>query len=69
VLHLIKSFREAGILSENNDQLYAALLKAIARKIIGNRLGRSESRVVKCKPKAFPRMQKARHLYYKNKAA
>jgi hypothetical protein len=68
-LHVIKSFREAGILSENNDQLYAALLKAISRKIVGNRPARSEPRVVKRRPKAFPRMQKPRHLYNKNKAA
>jgi hypothetical protein len=68
-LHLIKSFREAGILSESNDQLYSALLKGIARKIVGNRSGRSEPRVIKRRPKAFPRMQKARHLYHKNKDA
>jgi hypothetical protein len=68
-LHSIKSFREAGILSESNDRFYAALLKAIARKIVGNRSGRSEPRVIKRRPKAFPRMQTARHLYHKNKAA
>jgi len=68
-LHLIKSFREAGILSESNDQLYAALLKAISRKVVGNRSGRSEPRVIKRRPKAFPRMQKARHLYHQNRAA
>lgn len=68
-LHLIKSFREAGILSEDNDQLYTALLKAIARKIVGKRAGRTEPRVIKRRPKAFPRMQKMRHLYHKNKVA
>lgn len=62
-LNVVKSFREKGILFEKNDKIYAALLKAIARKKIGNRPGRQEPRVVKRRPKAFPRMQKARHLY------
>lgn len=62
-LHAIKSFREAGILSENNERIYAALLKAISAKKIGNRPGRQEPRMVKRRPKAFPRLQKSRHLY------
>jgi hypothetical protein len=68
-LNVMKSFRERGLLSEGNDKIYAALLKAIARKIVGNRPGRQEPRVVKRRPKAFPRMQKARHLYRKNEPA
>ena len=68
-LHAIKSFRESGILSENNEKIYAALLKAIARKKIGNRPGRQEPRMVKRRPKAFPRLQKARRFYHKNEAA
>jgi hypothetical protein len=61
--HAIKAFREAGILSENNEKIYAALLKAIASKKIGNRPGRQEPRMIKRRPKAFPRLQKSRHLY------
>lgn len=68
-LDTIKAFRERGLLSENNEKIYAALLKSIARNVVGNRPGRSEPRVVKRRPKAFPRMQKPRHLYHKNKAA
>jgi hypothetical protein len=64
-LHVIKSFRERGMLSESNAKFYSVLLKAIARKIVGNRPGRQEPRVVKRRPKSFPRMQKARHLYHK----
>jgi len=64
-LNIIKSFRERGLLSDSNDKIYAALLKAIASKKVGNRPGRQEPRVVKRRPKAFPRMQKARHLYHK----
>jgi len=67
-LNAIKSFREKGIFSEENEKIYAALLKAIIRKIVGNRSGRSEPRIVKRRPKAFPRMQKARHLYRKEVA-
>jgi hypothetical protein len=68
-LNVIKSFRERGILSENNDRIYEALLRAISRKVVGNRPGRQEPRVVKRRPKAFPRMQKARSLYRKKEAA
>jgi len=68
-LHVIKSFRELGILSENNEKIYAALLKAISRKKVGGRPGRQEPRMVKRRPKAFPRLQKARHLYHKKQAA
>lgn len=64
-LNVVKSFRERGILSQNNEKIYAALLKAVARKKVGHRSGRQEPRVVKRRPKAFPRMQKARHLYHK----
>jgi len=68
-LSAIKAFRERGILSESNEKKYAVLLKSIARNVVGNRPGRSEPRVVKRRPKAFPRMQKSRHLYHKNKVA
>lgn len=64
-LNVIISFRDRGILFENDDKIYSALLKAIARKLVGDRPGRQEPRVVKRRPKPFPRMQKPRHLYYK----
>ena len=64
-LHVIKSFRDAGILSENNPTTYRALLKAIAQKKVGNRPGRSEPRMVKRRPKSFPRLPKARQYYQK----
>ena len=68
-LHAIKSFRELGLLTEDNEVSYASLLKAIARKKVGNRPGRQEPRMVKRRPKPFPRLQKERHLYQKKKAA
>ncbi len=64
-LNIVKSFRERGILSESNVTIYSSMLKAIARKRIIDRPGRQEPRVVKRRPKAFPRMQKARHLYHR----
>ncbi len=62
-LHVIKSFRDAGILSENNPIIYKTVLKAIAQKTVGNRPGRSEPRMVKRRPKSFPRLPKARQYY------
>jgi hypothetical protein len=63
-LHVIKSFRESGILSVRDEKIYVALLKSIARKRIGNRPGRQEPRMVKRRPKAFPRLQKSRRFYH-----
>jgi DDE family transposase len=68
-LHVTKSFLESGILSNCNEAVYSALLKAIVRRKIGNRPGRSEPRVVKRRPKAFPRMQKPRIEYHLKKVA
>jgi hypothetical protein len=67
-LHAIKSFRESGIFSECNEKIYMALLKAIARKKVGHRQGRQEPRMVKRRPKAFPRLQKARSFYHRKEA-
>lgn len=61
-LQMIFAFRQAGIFSEQNGVLYHQLLKAIACKTIGNRAGRIEPRAVKRRPKAFPKLQMARHL-------
>lgn len=68
-INLIEAFRDAGMLAENNEENYAELLKAIARRTICSRPGRREPRVVKRRPKAFPRMQKPRHLYHRDKVA
>lgn len=62
-LNVILSFRDRGIFLEKDDKIYSTLLKAIARKRIGNRPGRREPRVIKRRPKSFPRMQKPRHSY------
>jgi DDE family transposase len=67
-MNLIEAFREAGILEKNKEENYTALLKAIARRTIYSRPGRQEPRVVKRRPKAFPRMQKPRHLYHRDEA-
>jgi Transposase DDE domain len=62
-LQIIEAFRQAGIFNEKNDDAYAELLKAVAYKTVGNRPGRHEPRRVKRRPKAFPRLQKARKFY------
>jgi Transposase DDE domain len=64
-LQMIEAFRDAGIFCEKNSNAYALLLKAIAHKKVGNRAGRREPRMVKRRPKPFPRLQKARQFYKK----
>lgn len=69
-MNLIKAFREKIIFSETNEFAYSVLLKRIVQIKVGNRPNRREPRVVKRRPKAFPRMQKPRHKYnYKKIAA
>ena len=63
-LQTIRSFRDTGIFSENNIDVYMQLLKAIVNKKVGNRPGRTEPRKIKRRPKSFPRLQKARSLYH-----
>jgi hypothetical protein len=67
-LQMFLAFRQSGILLERDVEMYAIFLKSIAYKKIGNRSGRSEPRMVKRRPKAFPRLQKPRN-HYKQKAA
>lgn len=62
-------FSQVGVFSENNLDIYEKMLKAIATKKVGNRSGRSEPRMVKRRPKAFPRLKKARHFYHNKKVA
>lgn len=62
-LQMMKSFQEKGLLDESNPESYMKLLKAIVDKPLVKRDGRSEPRVVKRRPKAFPRMAQPRELY------
>lgn len=68
-MQLIFAFRQAGILSEKSEARYEQLLRAIVSKKVGNRPGRSEPRMVKRRPKPFPRLQKARKFYHYAEAA
>jgi hypothetical protein len=68
-LQMIEAFHQAGVFSEENKILYARLLTAIAYKTVGNRPGRREPRRVKRRPKAFPRLQMARHSYKEHRSA
>lgn len=68
-LQAMYAFRQAGILCENNHELYATFLRVIASKKTGQQKRRSEPRVVKRRPKAFPRMQKPRAYYHKKENA
>ena len=62
-MNLINSFRDQIIFSENNEFIFRILLQKIVQIKVGNRPDRREPRVVKRRPKAFPRMQKPRHQY------
>jgi DDE family transposase len=66
-LQMTLSFRQTGKLTEDSE-IYACLLRIIVYKKVGNRSGRSEPRMVKRRPKAFPRLQKPRN-FYQNQAA
>ena len=68
-LQTMSAFRQAGILCESNGELYSIFLRAIASKKTGQQKGRVEPRVVKRRPKAFPRMQKPRAFYHKKRKA
>ncbi|WP_375492741.1 hypothetical protein [uncultured Nostoc sp.] len=47
--------------SQKRHQIYRTLLKVIAHKAVSDRPGRSEPRVRKRRPKAYPLMTKPRH--------
>lgn len=47
--------------SKKRPQIYCTLLKVIAHKAVPERSGRSEPRVRKRRPKAYPLMTKPRH--------
>jgi hypothetical protein len=67
-MQMMSAFRQAGILNESYRDIYDRFLRAIAYKRIGNQPGRREPRMVKRRPKAFPRMQKPRFFYRKKVA-
>lgn len=58
----ISSFRDAVLKAKDKNRLriIKVLLSAIANQKIGDRPGRSEPRVVKRRPKAYPRMSEPR---------
>lgn len=64
-LQAMSAFRQAGILCEHNRELYATFLQVIASKKTGQQKRLGEPRMVKRRPKAFPRMQKPRAYYHK----
>ncbi len=64
-LQMLFAFRQAGIFSEKDEKMYAYFIEAITHKVVGNRSGRSEPRMVKRRPKTFPRLQKSRNFYRK----
>jgi len=66
-MQFTSAFCQSGHLSEA-DQAYEHLLRGISRKTVGNRPGRSEPRMVKRRPKAFPRLQKPRSYYHQEMA-
>ncbi|WP_223269901.1 hypothetical protein [Nostoc sp. 'Peltigera membranacea cyanobiont' 213] len=47
--------------SQKRFSLYRSLLKIIVHKVVPDRPGRSEPRVTKRRPKAYPRLTKPRH--------
>jgi Transposase DDE domain len=67
-LQTISAFRQAGILCESN-QHYALFLQVIASRKTGQQKRASEPRMIKRRPKAFPRMQKPRAFYQKDEKA
>lgn len=68
-LQTMSAFRQAGILCKGNNKMHATFLRVIASKKIGQQKRRSEPRMVKRRPKAFPRMQKPRAFYHKKRKA
>ena len=68
-LQTMSAFRQAGILCESNRQHYVLFLQVIASKKTGQQKRCGEPRVVKRRPKAFPRMQKPRASYHRKEKA
>lgn len=68
-LQAMSAFRQAGMLCGHNPELYTTFLRIIASKKIGQQKRSGEPRMVKRRPKAFPRMQKSRAYYHKKEKA
>ncbi len=70
-LHLDNFIPElASASAKKRDRLYQTLLETIVHKLVPKRIGRSEPRVCKRRPKAYPAMQQPRQvLRYKGCAA
>jgi hypothetical protein len=66
-LQFIDAFCRSGCLLKTNEA-YEYLLKAISQKTVGNRPRRSEPRMTKRRPKAFPRLQNPRSFYHQKAA-
>ena len=64
-LQMMSAFRQAGILAGCGHVLYTEFLRAIASKKTAKQKRYSQPRVVKRRPKAFPRMQEPRASYQK----
>jgi len=62
-LQFTDAFCQSRILAETSEA-YEHLLRSIAYKAVGNRPGRSEPRMVKRRPKSFPRLQKPRSRFH-----
>lgn len=59
----------ASASAKKRDILYRALLAAIVHKLVPKRIGRSEPRVCKRRPKAYPLMQQPRQILRQNGCA
>lgn len=66
-LQFIDAFCRSGCFLKTNEA-YEYLLKVISQKTVGNRPGRTEPRMTKRRPKAFPRLQNPRSFYHKKAA-
>ena len=62
-LRAVDIFRQQGMFSPEKELIYDVLLKIIAYKEVGNRLGRYEPRMIKRRPKPQKRLQKPRSFY------
>ena len=48
--------------TKEGSRLYLILLEVIATQLVPSRPGRAETRVIKRRPKSFPRMQQPRSV-------
>lgn len=60
--NFIPELASTSISAKKRDKLYQTLLEAIGHKLVPKRIGRSEPRVCKRRPKAYPLMQQPRQV-------